>query len=117
MRLNNHFLILSVFLKLFLSVFTFQSFDLQAETPIHTTWEKHAKDSVVSLSFGQNYISEVKKRQLADGAVLFFETYSFTFALESLAVVDIPLIAHHKRCFTKKTKSRSPPPSFHRRLA
>ncbi len=108
MKLNNYLLVCSVFLKLVISLFAFQTTELRAELPIQTSLEKLAKESVASIGF-QNSFFEAKKRQITDSGFLFSETLSFSLSVESISVVDIPLIAHHKRCFTKKTKSRSPP--------
>lgn len=105
---SSHTFLFSVFIFL---AFILQIPALKAESIIEVPKLKRSKESV-SPFIGTQYTSEVKKRQLSDNVVFWPLDLPVPFDHRIVSETTLAVAAHYKRCFTKKTKARSPPNSF-----
>lgn len=104
---NSYFF--SAVLGTFLALFILQALQLQAELLPESPVMKRSQKSVVPFIFGQHHSSESKKRVVLDSALLFPTDFSYSLIFGPVVRLEIPLIVHYKKCFTKRIKARSPP--------
>ncbi|WP_133566793.1 hypothetical protein [Bacteriovorax stolpii] len=109
MTVNRNSYFFSAVLRIFLALFILQAPQLQAELLPESPVMKRSKESVLPFIFGQHYTSESKKRVVFDSALFFPPDFSYSLVFGPVVRLEIPLIAHYKKCFTKRIKARSPP--------